>query len=154
MDGPCLWETLHCVFPSALHTPTWGTIRVVGYIMHDDIRLSGWKAKMGYMSCCQSLLRMLSNQEMSSCVLKEKNCNLPSLEDQRPSRNIHGIYNIIMMCFKASHMCPFHMKVKKTRESKAGNTLLNMHESSPCSEILIYISLYFIERDLTTFRSL
>lgn len=32
---------------------------------------------------------------------------------QRLSRNIQGIYNIIMMCFKALHVCAFHMKVRK-----------------------------------------
>lgn len=37
---------------------------------------------------------------------------------QRLSRNIQGIYNIIMMCFKAPppNVCAFHMKVRKTRE--------------------------------------
>lgn len=67
--------------------------------MYDDIKLSGWKVKMCYISC-QASLGKLNNQEMSSLywtVLKKEkkreNCNFPLLSCSISTKNMQEIHN-------------------------------------------------------------
>lgn len=77
-------STMNTTSPSLSNNLTW-TIEAPPeqYIMYDDIRLSGWKAKMCYISC-QASHGKLNKQEMSSSyrtVLKKRiqNYNFPSV---------------------------------------------------------------------------